>query len=109
MYKTSPYQMCLTFFLLLAMHPHISALILTLFPYTTLFRSVRYSEVDRNKRLDLSSIINYFQDCSTFQSEDQHVGIDFLTQHSLAWMLSSWQIHVIRVPDLGEQIGRAHV
>lgn len=65
---------------------------------------VRYSEVDRNKKLDLSSIINYFQDCSTFQSEDQHVGISYLTEHSLAWMLSSWQIHVNRFPELGEHI-----
>ena len=39
---------------------------------------VRYSEVDRSLSLDTASIINYFQDCSTFQSEDLGVGVEWL-------------------------------
>ena len=31
---------------------------------------IRYSEVDSEGRLTMASLINYFQDCSTFQSED---------------------------------------
>ena len=30
---------------------------------------VRYSEVDENRRITLLSILNYFQDCSSFHSE----------------------------------------
>ena len=38
---------------------------------------VRYSEVDHTELITLPAIINYFQDCSTFQSEDLGVGIDY--------------------------------
>lgn len=65
---------------------------------------IRYSEVDVNRQLDLAAIINYFQDCSIFQSEDLHVGIDYLEEKQCAWMLSSWQIIVNRYPLLGEKI-----
>ena len=34
---------------------------------------VRYSEVGEDKKLTLDGIINYFQDCSTFQSEELQV------------------------------------
>ncbi len=65
---------------------------------------VRYSEVDINRQLDLAGIINYFQDCTTFQSEDLHVGIDYMDEVNRAWMLSSWQIIVNRNPIFGETI-----
>lgn len=65
---------------------------------------IRYSEVNRKKELDLSAIINYFQDCTIFQSEDSMVGIDFVENTNCAWMLSSWQIIVNRYPKLGETI-----
>ena len=54
--------------------------------------------------MDLSAIINYFQDCSTFQSEDIGLGIDLLESRQRAWLLSSWQIIVNRYPTLGEEI-----
>lgn len=65
---------------------------------------VRYSEVDENRELTLTGVINYLQDCSTFQSEDMGLGIDFLGSENRAWLLSSWQIAVERYPQLGEQI-----
>lgn len=65
---------------------------------------VRYSEVDINRQLDLAGIINYFQDCTTFQSEDLCVGIDYMNNVNRAWMLSSWQIIVNRNPVFGETI-----
>ena len=65
---------------------------------------IRYSEVNQNKQLDLASIINYFQDCSTFHSEDVGVGIDYLEDSHRVWILSSWQIIVNRYPTLFETI-----
>lgn len=65
---------------------------------------VRYSEIAQNKYMDLSSIINYFQDCSTFQSEDIGLGVDYLYKNKRVWLLSSWQIIVNRYPKLGEYI-----
>ncbi len=65
---------------------------------------VRYSEVDENQELSLKGIINYLQDCSTFQSEDLKMGIDYLSRQHRAWWLSSWQIVMERYPKLGEEI-----
>lgn len=65
---------------------------------------VRYSEVDSERKLSMTAIINYLQDCSTFQSEDLGVGIDYLKPLHRAWFLSSWQIVIERYPTLGEEI-----
>ena len=51
---------------------------------------VRYSEVGEDKRLSLNGIINYFQDCSTFQSEELNVGLEKLEGMHRVWVLSSW-------------------
>ena len=37
---------------------------------------VRYSEVGEDKKLTLNGVINYFQDCSTFQSEMLNNGVE---------------------------------
>lgn len=65
---------------------------------------VRFSEVDANLELTLHSIMNYFQDCSTFHSEAEHMSIDQLAEHGYAWLLASWQVVFIRKPRLGETI-----
>ena len=31
---------------------------------------VRFSETDKKRKLTLEAIVDYFQDCSTFQTED---------------------------------------
>jgi len=65
---------------------------------------VRYSEVDSNGILKISALVNYLQDCSTFQSEDLGVGIDFLSQNNLGWVLNYWQIDIKRLPKLTDNI-----
>lgn len=65
---------------------------------------VRYSEVDVNQELTVTGIINYLQDCSTFQSEDLNLGLTYLEEHHRAWWLSSWQIVIERRPLFGEEI-----
>ena len=65
---------------------------------------VRYSEIDENRELTLTGMINYLQDCSTFQSEDIGLGIDYLEEHHRAWLLSTWQIVIERYPKLGDEI-----
>lgn len=68
------------------------------------YSRVRYSEIGPDKLLTLSGIINYFQDCSTFQSEDIGLGIAILEEKQRAWLLNSWQIKVERFPTFGEPI-----
>lgn len=65
---------------------------------------VRYSETDEKGRLSVTGMMNYLQDCSTFQSEDIGMGISYLREHHQAWWLSSWQIMIDRYPVLGEKI-----
>lgn len=65
---------------------------------------VRFSEVDQNRRMTLNAVLNYFQDLSTFQSEDLGVGIEVLEARKRMWVLNSWKIVVYRYPELGEHI-----
>ncbi|MEY8376053.1 acyl-ACP thioesterase domain-containing protein [Lachnospiraceae bacterium 56-18] len=65
---------------------------------------IRFSEVDHTKRITLPGIINYFQDCSTFHSEELGVGIDHCAERRRAWVLSAWQVVVERYPVMGEKI-----
>ena len=62
---------------------------------------IRYSETDETGRLSVPGIINYMQDCSTFQSEDGRMGISYLKEHHRAWLLSGWRIVIDRYPKLG--------
>lgn len=65
---------------------------------------VRYSETDEHGQLSLLGMINYMQDCSTFQSEDVGVGVRNLESIHKAWLLSSWRIMIDRYPGLGEKL-----
>lgn len=65
---------------------------------------IRYSEVDSEGRLSLESLLDYFQDCSIFQSQDLGVGMEYLNERKAAWVLSAWQIVVERYPKLCESV-----
>lgn len=65
---------------------------------------IRYSEVDSNGNLTLESLLDYFQDCSTFHSEDLGVGLKYLEEKHVAWVLAAWQIVVDRYPKLCEEV-----
>ncbi|MBP1754237.1 MAG: acyl-ACP thioesterase [Firmicutes bacterium] len=66
---------------------------------------VRYTELNHQKGImDPSSIINYFQDCSTFQSEDMNRGLAFLSSKNRVWLLNSWQLQLLHPIHLGDEI-----
>ena len=65
---------------------------------------VRFSEVDDTEMLTLPAVVNYFQDCSTFQSEELGQGADVLKKNGKAWILSAWQIEVNRYPRICEKL-----
>ena len=67
---------------------------------------VRYSEVDHHGTMTVPALINYFQDCSTFQSEDLGIGTTVLKEEKRAWLLSYWQVILSRKPELGEDHNR---
>ena len=65
---------------------------------------VRYSETDAQGRMTWLALMDYFQDCSVFHSEAVNLGVEVWTDAQKAWILSSWQICLNRMPRLGEQI-----
>lgn len=66
---------------------------------------IRQSEADRNELLKYSGIVDYFQDCAIFQTNDLGVGNRFLHDElKTAWVLSTWNIEIVRRPAIGEMI-----
>ena len=65
---------------------------------------VRYSEIDHRGTMTLPALINYFQDSSTFHSEELGLGMGRLKVEKKAWVLSYWQVIVERYPKFGEEI-----
>ncbi|MCR5148749.1 MAG: acyl-[acyl-carrier-protein] thioesterase [Eubacterium sp.] len=65
---------------------------------------VRYSELAEDKKLSLVSIINYFQDCCTFEAEERGVGLKNHDINHTAWMLINWHIKINRRPEYTERI-----
>lgn len=66
---------------------------------------IRYTEINHYKGImDPSSIINYFQDCSTFQSEDLNLGLSYLENKKRVWLLASWNLQIYRQATLGDYI-----
>ncbi|MBQ1194362.1 MAG: acyl-[Lachnospiraceae bacterium] len=65
---------------------------------------VRYSEISNSGNIGFGSIVDYFQDCSTFHSESLGMGIDYLKEKEIAWVLNSWQIVIEKDIKLGDNI-----
>lgn len=65
---------------------------------------IRYSELHEDGLLAVPKIVDYFQDCSIFQSESLGVGLDYLTERKIAWILSFWQIRILRRPGFEEKV-----
>lgn len=65
---------------------------------------VRYSEVNSERELTLPALLDYLQDCCSFQGEDLGIGVEYLEREHVAWVLSSWEIEIVRYPQLGEHI-----
>lgn len=65
---------------------------------------VRYSEINSAKELTLPSLLDYLQDCCTFESGELGIGVDYLAREQRAWILSSWQLKIAEYPLLGEKI-----
>lgn len=65
---------------------------------------VHYHNVDAKLQCKIESIVNYFTDVGTKQSEELGVGIEYLTERNLAWVFCKYDIHINRYPKYGEKI-----
>lgn len=65
---------------------------------------IRFSDIGADNKLRLYELPKYFQDISIEHSEAAGVGIEYLSSRSLAWLLTSWQIDIERLPVYNEQV-----
>lgn len=72
-----------------------------MYSYTT---RLRYSEYDSNMNLPIVSLVNLFQDCSTYQSEHLQKGMSYLSSKHQAWLVSAWQIELYEQPEIFETV-----
>ena len=52
----------------------------------------------------VTGLIDAFQDCSTFQSEDAHVGFDVLEAMNLVWVVNYWEVQIEKLPKLCDRV-----
>ena len=65
---------------------------------------VRFSETGEDRKLTLVGLMNYYQDCCTFHSEDVGISVFETSRQHLAWLVNYWQIDIEQMPKLGDKI-----
>ncbi|MBE5914585.1 MAG: acyl-[acyl-carrier-protein] thioesterase [Pseudobutyrivibrio ruminis] len=65
---------------------------------------IKYSEVDANLDLTYFGLVNYMQNCSCFHSDDVGVGVYYLAPKRLGWFVTSYEIHIKRLPRYSEKV-----
>lgn len=65
---------------------------------------IRYSECDRFGRLSIAGVINYLQDVATLHSEDKNVGLSYLAEHDMGWVVTNYTMNITEFPKMGEEI-----
>ena len=66
--------------------------------------NIHYYEVDIHKRAYIISVMNYLGDMAMYQSEALGVGIEYLKENKMAWVLYKWDITMESYPLLNETI-----
>ncbi len=65
---------------------------------------VRYSDTDRDGFMNFHKILEYFQDCSIFQSESLGYKVQDELDRDRGWFLLAWNVEIERFPALGEEL-----
>lgn len=65
---------------------------------------IHYYEIDYNRRALITSIVDYLGDVATSQSEDLGIGIDYLIENKLGWVIYKWNINMYKYPQYNEKI-----
>ena len=65
---------------------------------------IGYHLVDSERKLALPAMINLFQDCGGFHGADCGYSNKTLADMGLAWIISSWQVHINEMPQLDDYV-----
>lgn len=72
--------------------------------YHTHSIAVHSYDIDFNKRLNVFSLFNYFQEIAWEHAAILHFGLEDLSKQSLFWVLSRVRVEIERLPMWSEQI-----
>jgi len=67
-------------------------------------RNIQYSELEKDGRIGICTILNYFQDVSTEHTEKLGYGMTRLSKEGLAWIMRTINASVRRFPHFGEKL-----
>lgn len=65
---------------------------------------IHYYEIDYRKKALITSLMNYLDDVAMCQSEKLGVGVDYLKDRNIAWMLYKWDIKIHKYPVYGDSV-----
>ncbi|MBU3207518.1 acyl-ACP thioesterase [Clostridium algidicarnis] len=65
---------------------------------------IYYHDIDYNRNALITSLVNFFGDVATYQSEELGIGMDYLKSNNAAWVLYKWDIDIVRFPKYGEKV-----
>lgn len=65
---------------------------------------IPYYNVDSDRKLRITSLIQYFEDMAIRHSEKCGIGLDFYEEHKIAWVLAKWDIEVVKYPLFNQEI-----
>ncbi|MBO7336416.1 MAG: acyl-[acyl-carrier-protein] thioesterase, partial [Lachnospiraceae bacterium] len=65
---------------------------------------ISYSKLAPDGNASICTILDLFQDCSIFDSEECGVSLKYMADHKLIWALSFWQIVIDRFPTLNDVV-----
>lgn len=67
-------------------------------------KKILFSDIDSNSKMSVESIINCMQDCVNINSESIGKGIDYMLEKRRTWFAISWNIEIIRYPEMFEDV-----
>ncbi|MCY6372124.1 acyl-[acyl-carrier-protein] thioesterase [Clostridium ganghwense] len=65
---------------------------------------IHFYEVNYKKKALITSLIDYLNDVAIYQSEQLGIGLDYMLENNMAWILYKWDISVKEYPKLGDKI-----
>ncbi len=63
---------------------------------------ISYSQVDKSGKLSFKALLNLFQDCALFHTEDTVAPLENMMENRVAWFLVSYRIMIHKLPAHGE-------
>ena len=71
---------------------------------TTKEYQIHFYEIDYNRKALITCIINFLSDIAMYQSDELGIGLDWLIENNLGWVIYKWDIKMIRYPKINETI-----